>query len=143
MTAVQQLPADVEEFVSSSTTCAVATTRSDGTIRHSITYFLLDQERIVVSTLATRGKARDIERSGKASVCVFGHAAPFPSVTIEGSARVVTDPAEVGRVTRALGRRTLGDKAPSPSDEQIVAAGRVVLEITPERCYGASYLPTP
>lgn len=138
----QPLSDAVRAFASKVKTCAVGTTRPDGSVRQSVTYFALDGDKILISTVADRAKARDVTRTGRASVCVFGHEKPFPSVTLEGPARIVAEKAQAGELTRRISSMVFGiDPATAPSDDDIAKAGRVVLEITAERVYGASYVP--
>lgn len=133
----------IRSFATTVKTCVVGTTRPEGGVRQSVTYFFLDgDDTVLISTTATRAKALDVRRTGRVSICVFGHEKPFPSVTIEGPARIVDDPAQVGELTRRLSGAVFGmDPSKAPSDEDLRKAGRVILELTPERCYGASYIP--
>ena len=65
-------------------------------------------------------------------------------MTVEGTARVLTvaESDAVGDLTRRIGREIMGFPADmEPTDEQLVEADRVLLVLTPTRCYGASYLP--
>lgn len=133
----------IRSFAATAKTCVVGTSRPDGGIRQSVTYFFLDvDDSVLISTIATRAKALDVARTGRLSICVFGHEKPFPSVTIEGAARILNDPAQVGELTRRLSSAVFGaDPSKGPSDEDLQKAGRVVLRLTPERWYGASYIP--
>ena len=78
------MPEEVGRFLDLQPVGVVSTLRADGTARQSVTYFVRDGGRVFISTESTRAKARDVERSGWASLCVVGHARPFPSVTVEG-----------------------------------------------------------
>ena len=142
------LTPQVRNFLATETTCVVGTTRPDGSVRQSVTYFLLAEvdgaECLVLSTVAQRAKARDVVRTGTMSLCVFGNSAPFPAVTVEGTARALTvaESADVGHLTRRIGREILGFPADFElTDEQLVEADRVLLVLSPTRAYGASYLP--
>ena len=142
------VPQQVRNFLATTTTCVAATTRPDGTVRQSVVYFLFDEvdgtDSIVMSTVASRAKALDVARTGTMSVCVFAISSPFPAVTVEGTARVLTvaESDAVGDLTRRIGREIMGFPAElEPTDEQLVEADRVLLVLTPTRCYGASYLP--
>ena len=142
------VPQQVRNFLATTTTCVAATTRPDGSVRQSVVYFLFDEvdgtDSIVMSTVASRAKALDVARTGTMSVCVFAISSPFPAVTVEGTARVLTvaESDAVGDLTRRIGREIMGFPAElEPTDEQLVEADRVLLVLTPTRCYGASYLP--
>jgi PPOX class probable F420-dependent enzyme len=117
----------------------LATLRPDGKIRHTLVYFVRDGDRILLSTEGKRGKARDVGKTGWASFCVMGHAKPFPSLTVEGPARVLRK--DIGEPTARVMQKITG-KAPqaTPSDEQLAASDRVILEIEVERVYGVSYV---
>ena len=68
------------------------------------------------------------------------HDAPFPCVTVEGPARIVSEGA--GATTTRIIEAMSGTPMAEPlSDEAVAAMGRVVLEITVERAYGATHLP--
>ncbi len=133
----------IRSFAGTVKTCVVGTIRPDGGVRQSVTYFFLDaDDSVFISTTATRAKAMDVARTGRLSICVFGHEKPFPSVTIEGPTRIIDDPAKVGELTRRLTSAVFGgDPSKAPSDEDLQQAGRVILELAPERWYGASYIP--
>lgn len=116
----------------------VSTLRPDGTARQSVTYFVHDDGRIFISTESKRAKARDVERSGWASLCVVGHARPFPSVTVEGSARIVRS--GIADATSRIFAKMTGGDPPEMTDETLAGMDRVILEISVDRVYGASYL---
>lgn len=118
----------------------LATVRRDGQPRLSTVYFVRDGERILISTESKRGKAQDVERVERASLCVQGVARPFPSVTVEGPARITRT--GVGEPTARIMARILeSPPGAAPTDEELAAVDRVILEIDVERVYGASYLP--
>ncbi|MFI6317158.1 pyridoxamine 5'-phosphate oxidase family protein [Nonomuraea sp. NPDC050556] len=116
----------------------LATTRTDGGVRQSVVYFALDGDRLLISTEPARAKAKDVQRTGRASLCVVGTAAPYPSVTLEGTARIRT--AGIGADTARVWSRIGGQSVEPLSDGDLEAMNRVVLEITVQRVYGASYL---
>jgi len=133
------IEAPVHEFLERQSVGTLATVRPDGKARHTLVYYDVTGAVIRISTEAARGKARDVERTGWASLCVMGHEKPWPSCTLEGAARVVRE--GIGPATAALlGKITGNAPDPAPSDEQLAAAGRVILEIAVERVYGVSYV---
>jgi hypothetical protein len=108
-------------------------------VRQTLVYYVLDGDRILISTEGRRGKARDVARTGWASFCVFAHARPFASVTVEGPARVLRE--NVGEPTARILEKIRGERPPlAPDDAALARQDRVILEITIERVYGASYL---
>jgi len=117
----------------------LATIRPDGGVRQSTVYFVRDGDRILISTESKRQKARDVERTGRASLCVQGPAKPYPCVTVEGDARIRTQ--GIGEPTARLIERIAGAPVDEiQTDETLAAVDRVILEITVDRAYGASYL---
>ena len=118
----------------------LATAATNGRPRQSLVYFARDGDRLLVSTLGDRLKARDVERTGWASLCVRGDSPPFPSATLAGAARIRTE--GIGPGTAAVMQRIAGSpQPPEPqTDEALVAVGRVLLEIDVERVGPVSYL---
>jgi PPOX class probable F420-dependent enzyme len=134
------LEPNVRAFLDSQLVGVLATTRPDGTPRQSVVYHVVDGDRLLISTTSARAKARDVVRTGRASYCVLGHERPFPSLTVEGTARIVDTC--VGGPTTRLFERIFGKPTETPlTDEQCAAMDRVVVELTVERVYGVSYLP--
>ena len=134
------LDPQVRAFVTATPSGVLGTVRPDGRPRLSVVRHLLEDDRILISTEATRAKARDVARDGYASYCVTGHESPFPCVTVEGPARIVSEGA--GATTTRIIEAMSGTPMAEPlSDEAVAAMGRVVLEITVERAYGATHLP--
>jgi PPOX class probable F420-dependent enzyme len=129
----------IRSFLDREPVGVLATTRADGSVRQSVVYHVVDQERVLISTESKRGKARDIQRNGWASYCVLGHAKPYPSVTVEGPARILTE--GVGAPTTRIFEKISGNAPADPlTDEVLAAVDRVVLELTVARVYGASHL---
>jgi hypothetical protein len=67
---------NVREFLDRQRAGVLATTRPDGGIRQSVVYFALDGDRLLISTEPGRAKAKDVQHTGHASLCVIGAAAP-------------------------------------------------------------------
>jgi PPOX class probable F420-dependent enzyme len=130
----------LREFLDSQPVGVLATESSEGKPRQSLVYFARDGERLLISTLADRLKARDAGRSSWASLCVMGHESPYPSATFSGSAEILT--ANIGPPTaRIMQRIARSDQPPEPlSDEALAEVGRVILAITVERVTAVSYI---
>jgi PPOX class probable F420-dependent enzyme len=132
---------DLEAFLDANRVGVAATQASDGRPRQSLVYFVRDGERLLISTLTDRAKARDVRRARWASLCVMGHEPPYPSATFSGPAEIITE--NIGGPSAAIAQRVTGS-APPPdqmTDEVLAAAGRVILAITIEHVTGASYIP--
>jgi PPOX class probable F420-dependent enzyme len=135
------LSPELNELLDANPVGVLATLPPDGRPRQSLVYFARDGERLLVSTLADRLKARDVTRSQWASLCVMGHERPFPSATFSGSAEILTD--DIGAATARIAQRAMGaDEPPEPmTDEALAGAGRVILAIDVERVTAATHLP--
>jgi PPOX class probable F420-dependent enzyme len=130
----------VASFLDQQRVGVLATIRADGRPRQSVVYFARDGDRLLFSTEAGRRKAKDVERTGWASLCVGGDTPPFPSATLAGDARIRTE--RIGPGTAAVMQRIAGSpEPPEPqTDEALAAVGRVLLEIDVERVGPVSYL---
>ncbi len=134
------LTADLREFLDGNVVGVLATTTLAGEPRQSLVYYARDGDRLLISTLADRLKARDVRRTGWASLTVMGHERPFPSATFSGPAEIETE--GIGHATARIAQRMTGaDEPPEPmSDEALSEAGRVVLAITIDRVGPVSYI---
>ena len=137
------LTEDLREFLDANRVGVLATLAPDGRPRQSLVYFARDSERLLISTLADRLKARDVKRARWASLCVMGHEPPYPSAAFSGSAEILTG--NIGTATATIMQRIANAaEPPEPmSDEALAEVGRVLLAITIERVTAASYIPSP
>jgi PPOX class probable F420-dependent enzyme len=128
------------EFLDEHRVGVLATGAAGGRPRQSLVYYARDGERLLISTEAQRLKAKDVERTGWASLCVMGHEPPFPSATFSGAAQILTK--QIGPLTAAIVTRIAGmPEPPEPqSDEALANIGRVVLQIAVERVSAVSYI---
>jgi PPOX class probable F420-dependent enzyme len=135
-----QLSDPLRALLDANTVGVLATVSSGGKPRQSLVYFAREEERLLVSTLADRLKARDTRRTGWASLCVMGHEPPFPSAAFSGPAEILTE--GIGVSTARIAQRITGSsERPEPmSDETLAEAGRVILTISIERVTAANYL---
>jgi PPOX class probable F420-dependent enzyme len=138
---MDQLSDQLRALLDANTVGVLATVTPDGKPRQSLVYFACDDQRLLISTLTDRLKARDARRTGWASLCVMGHEPPFPSATFSGPAEILTE--NIGPPTAMIAQRITGsNEAPEPmSDEALAAAGRVILAIGIERVTAASHIP--
>ena len=135
------LSGELREFLDSNPVGVLATLASDGKPRQSLVYFAREGDRLLISTRADRLKARDARRSGWASLCVMGHAPPYPSATLSGGAEILTE--GIGPPTaKVMQRIARTAEPPEPmTDEALAEAGRVLLAIHVDRVSAASYIP--
>jgi PPOX class probable F420-dependent enzyme len=134
------LTPELEELLDENPIGVLATQSASGRPRQSVVYFVRDGERLLISTLGQRLKARDVARSPWASISVMGHERPFPSATFSGSAEILTE--DIGEATARVAQRAMGtDEPPEPmTDEALAEAGRVILAIDVERVTAATHL---
>ena len=111
-----KLSAELREFLDSNPVGVLATVASDGKPRQSLVYFARDGDRLLISTLADRLKARDARRSGWASLCVMGHEPPYPSATFSGAAEILTE--DIGPPTAKIMQRITRTRRASRADER-------------------------
>ena len=129
---------NVRAFLEAQPVGVLATPRPDGTTRQSVVYHVVDGDRLLIWTESKRAKARDVVRTGRASYCVLGHEKPFPSVTVEGPARILTE--GISAPTARLFGLIFGEvPTDPPSDEALAAIDRVILELTVEHVYGVAH----
>ena len=130
----------LRDFLDSNRVGVLATASPGAKPRQSLVYFARDGERLLISTLADRLKARDVRRSAWASLCVMGHEPPYPSATFSGPAEILTS--GIGIPTAEVMQRITGAaERPEPlTDEALAEAGRVVLAITVERVTATNYI---
>lgn len=131
---------ELGELLDSNKLGTLATVGKDGLPRLSVVYYANRGERIFISTLRERGKAKDVERRGWAALSVRGEEPPYPSATFTGSAAVRT--AGIGEDTALIMGRIAGlPEPPEPqSDEALAEAGRVLIEVTVERVSAAMHV---
>jgi PPOX class probable F420-dependent enzyme len=134
------LTPELRRFLDTNTVGVLATAPPDGRPRQSLVYFVRDGERLLISTLADRLKARDVQRSRWASLCVMGHQPPYPSAAFAGPAEIMTQ--NIGAPTAAITQRiTAAPQPPEPiSDEALTETGRVILAITIKTVTAANYI---
>jgi PPOX class probable F420-dependent enzyme len=131
---------ELRAFLDANVVGVLATAARDGNPRQSLVYFARDGDRLLISTLTDRLKARDVRRTGRASLCVMGHDRPYPSATFSGPAEILTE--NIGPPTAAIAQRMTGAaEPPEPmSDEALADAGRVILAITIDRVAPVNYI---
>jgi PPOX class probable F420-dependent enzyme len=138
---MDQLSDPLRELLDANSVGVLATLAPDGKPRQSLVYFARDGDRLLISTLTDRLKARDVRRTGWASLCVMGHEPPYPSATFSGHAAILSE--HIGPPTAAIAQRISGaSEPPEPmSDERLAAVGRVILAVSVERVTAASHIP--
>ena len=136
------LSAELADFLDGQRVGVLATQGSKRGPRQSVVYYARDGERLLISTESKRLKARDVRRTGWASLCVVGHEQPYPSAVFSGPAEILTE--DIGSATASIMQRIAGTpEPPEPqTDEALAAIDRVILAITVDRVGPVNYIDT-
>jgi Pyridoxamine 5'-phosphate oxidase len=104
------LPSERRIFVRTHRTCVFGYRRQKDGPAMSIVYFVpTDDDDLLVSTMAARGKARVVARDGKVSLCVLDERWPFAYLQVYADAVVDRDPGLIVDVMMAVGGRMSGE----------------------------------
>ncbi len=126
------------EFLEKNRLAIVGLDRKAGPPSLTPVYYALDGDDIIVSTTASRFKAKAVRRSPEVSLCVLGERPPFPYLLIYGRG-VIEDEGAVDVMMR-IGQRMTGnpiaESARPALEERARNEGRVVLRVTPESVRG-------
>lgn len=130
----------LRRFLDAQIVGVLATRSQAGRVHQSLVYYALEGEELLISTVDGRRKARDVQETGWASLCVMGHERPFPSATLSGAAEIRRE--AIGAPTAAIAMRMLAleDPAEPQSDEALAGVGRVIVALRVEHVGPASYL---
>ena len=131
---------ELRDFLDEHRVGVLATIASDGRPRQSVVYYVRDGDRLLVSTLSERLKAKDVRRSDWASLSVRGDEQPYPSATFSGPAEILTK--NIGPPTARIMQRIAGTgEVPEvETDEALAAIDRVILAIAPERVSAITHM---
>jgi PPOX class probable F420-dependent enzyme len=130
------LPSERREFVRSHRTCVFGyARRADGPALSVVYYVPTDDDEILVSTMAGRGKARAVARDPKVSLCVLDEEWPFAFLQVYADAVVDRDPELIVDVMMGVGWRMSGERLPDEARPVVEAMAkdedRVVLRCRP------------
>jgi PPOX class probable F420-dependent enzyme len=104
-------------------------------------YYAMDGDDIIISTTASRFKARAVRRDPRIALCILGEQLPFPYMTVYGHATI--DEQGAVDVMMKVGERMTGNPVPEsarPAVEQRAKdEGRVVLRVRIERFGGTAF----
>jgi PPOX class probable F420-dependent enzyme len=130
------LPSERRAFVRTHRTCVYGYRRRNDGPGMSIVYYIpTDDDELLVSTMADRGKARIADRDGKVSLCVLDERWPFAYLQVYADATVERDRDLVVDVMMAVAGRMSGE-ALNEDARPFVASmaeqeNRVVVRCTP------------
>ena len=134
------LPSERREFVRTHRTCVFGyRRRNDGPAMSIVYYIPTDDEELMVSTMAGRGKARVVERDGKVSLCVLDERWPFSYLQVYADAVVERDRELAVDVMMAVAGRMSGQPLDSDARPAVEAMcdkeNRVVIRCRPYASY--------
>ena len=135
------LPSERREFVRTHRTCVFGYRRKNDGPGMSVVYYIpTDDDELLVSTMAGRGKARVIARDGKVSLCVLDERWPFAYLQVYANAVIEDDPELVVDVMMAVAGRMSGQPLPDEARPHIealrVQEDRVVIRCRPYATFG-------
>ncbi len=135
-----ELTPELREFLDANRVGVLATSTKRGLPHQSLVYYVRDGDRLLISTLAQRYKAKDVERTRWASFCVMGHEPPYAPGVFSGAAEIITE--NIGRPTAAIMQRIadLAEPPPQQTDEALADIERVVLQIMVDRVSAVNYI---
>ena len=130
------LPSERRSFVKTHRTCVFGTARrADGPAMSIVYYVPTDGDELLVSTMRDRGKAKAVDRHGKASLCVLDERWPFSYLQVYCDAWVDEDPDLVVDVMMAVAGRMSGEALAEDARPFVAAMAaeehRVVLRCRP------------
>jgi PPOX class probable F420-dependent enzyme len=130
------LPSERREFVRTHRTCVYGfRRRHDGPAMSIVFYVPTDDDELLVSTMAGRGKARAVARDGKVSICVLDERWPFAYLQVYGDATVEGDRDLVVDVMMAVAGRMsgqpLGEETRPAVETMAAEENRVVIRCRP------------
>ena len=128
------IPEERKAFLKEHRLAVIGVERKAAPPQLSPVYYVMDGDDLLISTTATRAKARMIRRGTLVSVCVLGEEQPFPYLTVYGRGRIETEGAV--DVMMAVGEKMTGGPLPESArpavEERARNEQRVVLRVTPE-----------
>lgn len=130
------LPSERRTFVRTHRTCVFGyRRRHDGPAMSIVYYIPTDNDELLISTMAGRGKARVVERDGKVSICVLDERWPFAYLQVYADATVERDHDLVVDVMMAVAGRMSGQRLPEEArphiEEMAAKENRVVVRCRP------------
>ena len=128
------IPKERREFLEQHRLAIVGVPRRAGPPHMSPVYYVVDGDDIVISTTASRFKARAIGKNPDVSLCVIGEQPPFPYLLVYGKGSIEEGGAV--DVMMRIGERMTGNPLPESArpavEERARKEGRVVLRVRPE-----------
>jgi PPOX class probable F420-dependent enzyme len=111
----------------------LATTRADGRPHVVPIWYDLDDDGSILFNTGVRSlKGRTIRRDGRVALCVQDERPPFSFVSINGTAEIVDDAAELRRWAARIGGRYMGADRAEEYGARNGVPGELLVRITPD-----------
>jgi PPOX class probable F420-dependent enzyme len=111
----------------------LAVVRADGAPHVAPVWVDLDGDDVLFMTAADTIKGKAILRDPRVALCWDDERPPFSFVTVSGSARVSTDPAELLAWATRIGGRYMGAERADDFGRRNSVAPEMVVRVTPAR----------
>jgi PPOX class probable F420-dependent enzyme len=125
--------AEQQAFLESHRLVVVGLPRKAGPPHMSPVYYTMDGEDIIMSTTASRFKARAVRKNEDVSLCVLAEEFPFPYLLVYGKGSI--EESGAADLMMKIGEKMTGNPVPEaarPAVEQRAKdEGRVVLRVKP------------
>lgn len=135
--------AEQQAFLESQRLVIVGIGRKAGPPHMSPVYYVMDGADVLISTTASRFKARAVGKNAEVSLCVLAEAFPFPYLLVYGQASI--EEAGAAEVMRRIGEKMSGNPIPDTAlpaiQERATKEGRIVLRVTPTAFFSTMPLP--
>jgi PPOX class probable F420-dependent enzyme len=111
----------------------VGLSRAGGPPHMSPVYYVMDGDDILISTTASRFKARAVRKNDDISLCVLAEEFPFPYLLVYGKATIEDEgaPELMMRIAETMSGKPLPEAAKPVVAERARNEGRVVLRVKP------------
>lgn len=112
------------QFVRDHRTCVFGYGRQQHGPAMTIVYYAMDGDDILVSTMATRGKAKAVRRDPRVSLCILDEQWPPTYLLVYGNAELVDDPDAGADMLRRVVEIMAGQPVPEERRQQIAELAR-------------------
>jgi PPOX class probable F420-dependent enzyme len=131
------IPTEHRRFLEDHRLAVVGFDRQSGPPALSPVYYVLDGDDILISTTATRAKAKAARRQGEVTLCVLHEQMPFSYLGIYGEATVEDEGGSdlMMRIGERMSGNPIAEAARPALEERARNEGRIVLRVKPTRFY--------
>jgi PPOX class probable F420-dependent enzyme len=110
-------------------TAKLATVRADGRPHVAPVWFDLDGSTLVFATGAETVKGRNLTRDPRVAVCIDDERPPFSFVSIDGTAEISEDPADLLEWCTRIGGRYMGAEQAEAYGRRNAVPGELLVRI--------------